>query len=63
MDDLERLEALVANLLIMQKVMAANVEALQDILMAKGFITREDLEAINADIRDSLSDQELPEVG
>jgi hypothetical protein len=54
--DIEKLEVILANLLIMQKMAVAKLDSLVDILLAKEVISVSDMEAINSDIKDVLTD-------
>jgi hypothetical protein len=56
LSELERLEVLVANLLIMQKISVTKLDAVTSILESKGYLTQEDMDAVNEDIKDVLSD-------
>jgi len=56
MDDIESIKQILANLLVMQKVIGATLEGLVDVLLAKGIILNSEMKAINDDISEALGE-------
>lgn len=53
---------LLGNLFIMQQLAVAKLDALVDVLQAKGVLTPSDLEAIDADIRAVLGETSISDM-
>lgn len=54
--ELDHIETILANLLVAERTSASLLDSLIDILLAKGYLDLSDMEIINNDIKQSLTE-------